>query len=66
MKKHQMVTIALTCDVCHIRLCEHGKSLPSFRVSTYVSEETYEHYCDKHTKVMDDFVKKLKEDYNNE
>jgi hypothetical protein len=61
----KIVTFALTCDICGIRLCERGKDLPSFRVSTYCSNEVYEHYCDVHTKEIDTFTKKLKEDYKN-
>lgn len=59
--KDKIVTTVYSCDVCGLPLCDEGKDLPSFRVSTYLSKEVYEHYCDKHTLVIDEFVKQLKE-----
>jgi hypothetical protein len=63
--KNKIVPIPITCDICGTKLCQFGETLPSFRVSTYCSTEIYEHFCHDHTKDIDTFVKKLKEDYKN-
>lgn len=58
--KTKIVTTVYNCDICGIPLCENNEELPSFRVSTYCSTELYEHFCTKHTEIMDEFVKELK------
>jgi hypothetical protein len=63
--KNRIVLQPILCDICGTVLCKNNETLPSFRVSTYCSNEIYEHYCDVHTKDIDTFVKKLKEDYKN-
>lgn len=62
--KNKIVTTVYSCDVCRKLLCDEGKELPSFRISTYLSKEFYEHFCDEHTLLMDGFVKVMKENEN--
>ena len=64
--KNKIVTTVYSCDICGAKLCEDGKDLPSFRVSTYCSTEYFEHFCDIHTSMMDEFVKKMKENESKE
>lgn len=64
--KNKIVTTVYSCDVCGIPLCENNEGLPSFRVSTYCSTEIYEHFCTKHTEMMDGFVKVMKDNESKE